>query len=47
MKPGDKGRRKYEKPAIIRELELETRAGTPLIIDPLNIPGSETKSDGG
>ena len=29
-------RKPYTKPKIILELELETRAGTPLVIDPLD-----------
>lgn len=29
-------RKPYVKPEIIHELELETRAGSPLIIDPLD-----------
>jgi hypothetical protein len=29
-------RKPYVKPEIIHELELETRAGTPLVVDPLD-----------
>lgn len=29
-------RRPYEKPQILHELELETRAGSPVTIDPLD-----------
>jgi hypothetical protein len=32
-------RKKYTKPGIIHEVELETRAGSPLKIDPLE-PGT-------
>jgi hypothetical protein len=33
---GIEGRKPYTKPAIVHELELEVRAGTPLVIDPLD-----------
>ncbi|NMC11469.1 MAG: hypothetical protein GYA34_01140 [Chloroflexi bacterium] len=34
-------RKNYESPAIIHELDLETRAGSPLgEIDPLNLDGT-------
>jgi hypothetical protein len=35
-------RKPYEKPEVIHEYELETRAGSPLAPDPdpLNMPGS-------
>ena len=36
-------RKPYSKPEIIHELELETRAGTPLVIDPLDPLGLEPK----
>jgi hypothetical protein len=31
-------RKPYSKPAVIHELELETRAGSPLGLPPLNLP---------
>ena len=41
MKP-DKPRKEYVKPEIIHELDLETKAGSPIgsPIDPLAIPGA-------
>lgn len=34
-------RKCYESPAIVHELDLETRAGSPLgVIDPLNLDGT-------
>ena len=42
MKKEKQERKQYSKPAIIQELNLETRAGTPLgpIPGPLDLPGS-------
>ena len=44
MPQEDLDKKPYEKPKIIHELELETRAGSPLgsdpNIDPLSLPGS-------
>ena len=34
--PDTERRRSYVRPAIVHELELETRAGSPLSIDPLD-----------
>lgn len=31
-------KKQYSKPAITHELVLETRAGSPLVIDPVNDP---------
>ena len=40
QQPGREERKAYEKPAIIHELELETRAGSPLgAINPLDPTG--------
>jgi hypothetical protein len=38
-----KPRKPYTKPEILHELELETRAGTPLVVDPLDPLGLEPK----
>jgi hypothetical protein len=36
-------RKPYTKPKILHELALETRAGTPLVVDPLDPLGLEPK----
>jgi hypothetical protein len=36
-------RKPYTQPGILHELELETRAGTPLVVDPLDPLGLEPK----
>jgi hypothetical protein len=41
VQPGT--RKPYAKPEIIHELALETRAGTPLVVDPLDPLGLEPK----
>ena len=42
MDNADSERKPYTKPEIVHELELETRAGSPLSLpeDPLKVPGS-------
>jgi hypothetical protein len=38
-----KTRKPYTQPEILHELALETRAGTPLVVDPLDPLGLEPK----
>ena len=43
IKTQSETRKPYARPEIVLELELETRAGSPLMMDPFDPPGSEPK----
>ena len=34
-------RKRYTRPEIVHEIDLETRAGSPIPIPPLDLPGSD------